>query len=155
MPRHIWTEADLARYQARTKQPHPQQALSPWERVALTLPWPPSVNHYWRPVGSRLLLTDAGKAYKRTVAQAVLRTWPRAIPRPLHGHLGVTLTYHRSDQQRYDVDNFAKSLLDALTHAGVWLDDSQVDALHLLRGALAEVAHVVVTIQQLRQAEKA
>jgi len=35
------------------------------------------------------------------------------------------------DRRRRDLDNLLKSLLDAITHAGIWDDDSQVKHLEI------------------------
>jgi len=46
---------------------------------------------------------------------------------PLTGPLEVHITLCPPDRRRRDEDNFAgKALFDALTKAGVWLDDSQI-----------------------------
>ena len=37
------------------------------------------------------------------------------------------------DKRRRDLDNLLKATLDSLTHAGVWSDDSQIDALSIRR----------------------
>lgn len=52
---------------------------------------------------------------------------------------------------RQDVDNFAKSILDALTKAGAWLDDAQVARLTVeKRFALkGEAAHTRIEIKPL------
>jgi hypothetical protein len=40
--------------------------------VKLTLPYPPSLNHYWRAVpGSGVLISRGGRVYRRSVAAAV------------------------------------------------------------------------------------
>lgn len=38
------------------------------------------------------------------------------------------------DRRRRDLDNILKALFDALTHAGLWLDDSQIDFISISRG---------------------
>jgi len=46
-----------------------------------------------------------------------------------------------------DADNLAKSVLDALTKAGVWQDDKQVDEL-LIRKCYGERDEIVVRIER-------
>ena len=41
--------------------------------VTLELPWPPSVNHYYRRVGPRTLISREGRQYRRDV-QRMVRT---------------------------------------------------------------------------------
>jgi crossover junction endodeoxyribonuclease RusA len=35
--------------------------------------------------------------------------------------------------RKYDIDNRCKALNDALTHAGIWNDDEQIDRLHIYK----------------------
>lgn len=55
------------------------------------------------------------------------------------------------DIPRQDVDNFAKSVLDALTKAGAWLDDAQVARLTIEKrfAAKDEAGHVSIEIRPL------
>ncbi len=103
--------------------------------ITLTLSWCPSINHYWRYVGSRPLISKEGRQYKRQTYEEIGAQWPAEILRPFSGRLMVTIFLHGPTHGRYDVDNRVKPLLDALTHAHVWLDDAQVDILHVFRGA--------------------
>lgn len=48
---------------------------------------------------------------------------------------------------RPDTDNLAKSVLDALTDAGAWADDSQVVSLGV-RKKWSQVAHTLITITE-------
>lgn len=73
---------------------------------------------------------------------------------PLAVQLEVVCTKPKTsklDLPRQDVDNFAKSILDALTKAGAWLDDAQVARLSVeKRFALkGEVAHTRIEIKPL------
>ena len=117
----------------------------------LALPLPPSVNHYWRHVGSRTILSKEGRIYRETVGKEVLVQWPRDTLRPLTGRLKVVIRAMMPDRRRRDLDNLLKSLLDALQHAGVYEDDSQIDDLRIYRsGCIAPtLGNVLVTLSSL------
>jgi crossover junction endodeoxyribonuclease RusA len=53
------------------------------------------------------------------------------------------------DRRRRDLDNLQKPLLDALQHAGVYEDDSQVDLLLSRRRERRDGGQVVVTISDM------
>jgi Holliday junction resolvase RusA-like endonuclease len=97
----------------------------------LELPYPPSVNHYWRRVGPRTLISRGGRAFRRAV-QATLAA--RGV-QPLTGRLAITIDVHPPDRRRRDLDNALKALLDALEHGGAYRDDAQIDDLRVRRGA--------------------
>jgi crossover junction endodeoxyribonuclease RusA len=91
----------------------------------LLLPWPPTLNHYRAVSSNRLVTTQAGKDYRRAVAHAV-QVQRQGQP-PYRERLHLELDYHAPyPDDRYDLDNFQKALLDALTHAGIWEDDKQI-----------------------------
>ena len=90
--------------------------------VKLILPYPPSINSYWRHVGSRVLISKPGRQYRQDVTELCR---DRRLEMLL-GQLIVDITLYPPDRRRRDVDNSLKALLDALQHGGVYADDSQV-----------------------------
>ena len=90
--------------------------------MELELPYPPSVNHYYRHVGPRVLISRAGRKYRETVI-SLLR--PCGI-RPLTGGIELFLEAYPPDRRRRDLDNLLKCVLDSLQHAGAYHDDSQI-----------------------------
>lgn len=90
--------------------------------LRFVLPFPPSVNRYYRHVGYRTLLSREGRAYRETV----LALLAGRVGQPLSGLLEVQLDLFPPDARRRDWDNFQKGIWDSLQHAGVYLDDSQV-----------------------------
>lgn len=86
------------------------------------LPFPPSVNRYYRHVGYRTLLSREGREYRAMV----LSLLAGRVGQPLSGQLEVQLDLYPPDARRRDWDNFQKGIWDSLQHAGVYLDDSQV-----------------------------
>lgn len=99
--------------------------------VSYTIPWPPSANRIWRSVriggASRVLLSKEGREYREAVKRAV------GACQPIKGNVEVQIKAHKPDNRRRDIDNLLKASLDALTKAGVWEDDSQLDALAIRR----------------------
>ena len=91
------------------------------------LAFPPSVNHYWRHVGSQTKISKTGRAYRRQVLYDVQQLRLEAITGPIK--LEVIAT--RPDRRRRDLDNLLKSLLDALDRADVYEDDSQIHDLRI------------------------
>ena len=98
--------------------------------IHITLPWPPSVNRYYRNVAGVTKISAEGRAYRAAVVNLLAEH--RTVP-PLAGAVAVDIEAHMPDRRRRDLDNLLKGLLDALTHAGLWLDDSQVADLRIRR----------------------
>lgn len=91
--------------------------------IELTMPWPPSVNTYWRTFQNRMIISADGRAYRKAVADQVL---VQRGAKHLAGKLVVEIEAWRPDNRRRDLDNLLKAVLDGLTHAGVWDDDSNI-----------------------------
>lgn len=90
--------------------------------VELTLPYPPSINHYFSYYQGRPILSKDARAYRHQVRRIAIA---RGI-KPLLGSLAVRIEIHPPDDRRRDCDNVQKAVLDALQHAGAFWDDSQV-----------------------------
>ncbi len=121
--------------------------------MTLELPWPPSVNHYWRhitkgPMAGRVLISKKGREYRAAVIRLIAGL-PH-IP-TMKGRLMVAMTAYVPDLRGRDLDNIPKAIFDALTHAGVYADDRQIDRLWIERGAVTKGGKVVLTITQLTQ----
>jgi len=120
------------------------EAVSAPNTITLTLPYPPSVNHYWRRVGARTLISREGRRYRARVTSMLA---PRRAE-PLRGSLHVHVAVHPPDQRRRDLDNAMKALLDSLAHGGVYEDDGQIDRLDIQRCAVVPDGKVVVRITE-------
>jgi len=113
-------------------------------RRVFVLPYPPSINHYWRRVGERMLISREGRRYRKRVC-AVLAA---AGVQPLRGRLAVRVEVHPPDRRRRDLDNVQKALLDALEHGGAYDDDDQIDRIEVERGDVHPPGHVNVEIEE-------
>jgi crossover junction endodeoxyribonuclease RusA len=91
--------------------------------IDLSLPWPPSVNRYWRTFQGRMIISAEGRTYRKAVADQVLI---QRGAKHYQGKLKVQIEAWRPDNRRRDLDNLLKAVLDSLTHAGVWEDDGNI-----------------------------
>lgn len=88
--------------------------------IELILPFPPSVNTYWRNFQGRMLISKKGREYRAAVAEQVLI---QKAAKHYTGKVRMSIEAWRPDERRRDLDNLLKAPLDALTHAGVYMDD--------------------------------
>lgn len=93
----------------------------------LILPYPPSVNHYYKRGGHGVYLTTRAKTFRNNVAIRAI-DFLRAN-KTLRGPIEVELFAHPPDGKLRDLDNLLKATLDSLTHAAVIGDDSQIKKL--------------------------
>lgn len=112
--------------------------------MELFLPYPPSVNHYWGTRGLHRFLTSKAKAFRAATNEIV-----RASGLDGFGEmrLEVYVRLHAPDRRVRDIDNCLKSILDSLCHAGVFVDDSQVDRIVVERGSIVKGGSCLVSIK--------
>ena len=119
--------------------------------MVLNLPYPPSVNSYWRhpnkgKLAGRHLISAEGRSYRRDVWVACRQQHPSVC---LVGPVKMTIALTAPDKRRRDLDNTLKALLDALTHAKVIEDDSMIKELHMSWLGVAKPGCADVIVERL------
>ncbi len=114
----------------------------PARPLHFTVPFPPSVNNYYRHVGSRVLVSKQGRAYRESI-QLFLPKWAR---QSLNGPLCIWIRFRAPDKRLRDLDNMLKCLLDALEKADVYVNDSQIMKLIVWKGKPIKGGDAVVTV---------
>ncbi len=119
----------------------------------LVLTYPPSVNHYYKKwcdgKSVRVAVGKRGMAYRAEVLRYKLETLKN--PRPMKGRISVECQLWRPDRRKegYNIDNFLKCLFDAITYAGIWLDDDQADVLLVHKMGVEAPGKIIVTLREL------
>jgi crossover junction endodeoxyribonuclease RusA len=115
----------------------------------ITLPWPPSMNTYWRavPMGNmaRNILSRSGRLYRERAITAIKEAG--AQEKVLSGRLSLGVMLCAPDRRLRDLDNFCKPILDALSHGKVYEDDFLIDKLRVVRGPIVPKGSVVVSFR--------
>lgn len=112
----------------------------------LTLPFPPSINGYWRAYRGRQIISKRGRAYRASVLKQMLcEKRPR-----FQCELDVHMVLVPPDRRQRDIDNYTKAVFDALTHAGFWADDSQVKRLTIEMRTPEKPGAVWLKVQGMR-----
>lgn len=117
--------------------------------IELALPFPPAVNNITAVVRGRKITSKRGRQYREAAVSAIHAQYRGA---PLAGRLAVTLVLIPPCRRKRDIDNYSKACLDAITAAGVWLDDEQVDQLTIIRGDQARGGGCRVEIVEIAEA---
>ena len=87
--------------------------------LELALPYPPSVNHYWRHTRSgKHYISAEGKAFQVEVLK-ICRLFD-----PFAGAVKIKMEVFYPDKRERDPDNLQKALFDALTASGLIKDDN-------------------------------
>ena len=113
--------------------------------VKLVLPYPPSVNSYWKANGHRRYISLEGQAFTQEVSLIVKNS--RAKPFG-NKRLAINICIHPRSKRKFDLDNTLKAILDALMKAGMYDDDSQIDFIEIARGEQVDGGKTVVYLYE-------
>lgn len=114
--------------------------------VLLELPFPPSMNTYWRHWRGRMVLSKAGRQFKTDVQEYIINN---NIPKFGDKKLKVTMILRPRDKRKVDIDNRIKAVLDSLEDAGVFDDDFQIDHIEMIRGEPIKGGLIRVLIEEI------
>ncbi len=111
--------------------------------MELTLPLPPSINSMYSQsrAGFRFKTNDAKKWTKEAIETVREQKY-----KTIEGKVDMSVTFYFGRNGKNDIDSRIKSLLDMLTEAEVWKDDSQVYSLLLNKDFDKDKPRVEVTI---------
>jgi crossover junction endodeoxyribonuclease RusA len=112
----------------------------------IELPFPPSVNHYYRRVGHRTLISRKGRTFRHTVCARLATLGLRRLKGPLR----IEIEVYPPDRRRRDIDNVQKALLDALQHGGLYDDDSQIVKLDIEKLGCVAGGRTIVRVSEVR-----
>lgn len=120
----------------KTKPADIEPRCAPIDGLRFRLPWPPSVNGYWRAVviggKVRQILSREARAYHKA---AVLRLALQGVHRAgVNQRVRVFIEAAEPvGKRRRDLDNVLKAAIDAVVHGGVLQDDALIDRLEIRR----------------------
>jgi crossover junction endodeoxyribonuclease RusA len=115
--------------------------------MILLLPMPNSANTHWRKGRGVTYLSKQGADFRRRVFGIVQTVFPQH--KPIKSRLQVEIEIYPKDKRKIDIDNRIKPLLDALQHAGLFLDDEQVDKLIVERKEIVKDGQCKVIIKEI------
>lgn len=109
--------------------------------IRLDLPYPPSVNTYWRSNGKRRYISPAGVKFTEEVSLIVKMQKPKTFA---DKQVAISVMIHPRSKRKFDLDNTLKAILDALMKAGMYDDDSQIEYIEIARGEKIDGGKAVV-----------
>lgn len=115
------------------------------ETLSLELPYPPSINNYFRKYHNRMVISRGGRLFRTRVC-AVLSA---AGVTPMRGALSLKIIAHPPDRRKRDIDNIQKPLLDALEKGRAFENDSQVKDLHIVMKHPVKDGRIEITLQTM------
>jgi crossover junction endodeoxyribonuclease RusA len=115
--------------------------------MKITLPYPPTNNHFYAVVRGRKIISAEGRAYKLAVGMVCLS---KRI-KPIDGDVTVTFRAFRP-RKTGDLDNLFKGLFDALK-GHVWHDDKQIVEIHAHRADDKDNPRVEVDVTVCRDVD--
>ena len=117
--------------------------------VTIRLPFPPSVNTYYRNYRGRMVLGKNGRLFKTLVQEIVVAN---QIPKFNNNRLMAIITIFPPNKRKFDIDNRLKSIFDSLQDAGVYDNDEQFDKIEIARGEIKPKGGCTIVIATLDEA---
>jgi len=110
----------------------------------VTLPWPPSVNHYWAARGKGRYIAPHARAWHREVWAILKAQRVRYLD-----DVALYVFAYPPDRRRRDISNILKGIEDAMVKAGILLDDYQVAEIHVIRRPPERPGRVRVIVEPI------
>ncbi|RLM13336.1 hypothetical protein BIY27_10720 [Gibbsiella quercinecans] len=107
-----------------------------------------SDDHQRLVAGLGYVVSEKGRQFKAEAVAQVLEQLRRR-PRSITGTVSVSVVLCPPNKARRDLDNYFKALFDAMTYAGVWLDDSQVKKIAAEWGPVTKGGKVELRISEV------
>ena len=108
--------------------------------LTLDLPYPPSLNRYYRSFGGRVVISREGRRYTDSVVSILSSCGMTAIRKKVRMRIDV----YPPDARRRDIDNILKCLLDSLVKGGALEDDSLIRGLSIeMREPMPDIGGMV------------
>jgi len=117
--------------------------------IRLTIPVPPTTNHYYAVVRGRKIVSKAGREW---TAQAVRSIREQHTGPAFTGDVRIEATWYR-ERRSGDLSNRIKPTEDALQKAGVLENDSQIAELEWKRREDKANPRLVLVIRNLETAK--
>jgi len=114
--------------------------------ITLKLPFPPSVNTYYRNFRGRMVMGKNGRSFKDAVQEIVTVT---QTPKFNDARLMAIITIFPPNKRKFDLDNRLKAIFDSLQDAGVFDDDEQFDKIEIARGVIKSGGGCTIVIATL------
>ena len=112
----------------------------------MIVPFPPSLNRYYRTYRGRVTIAEAGLNYRKEIDDLMYETGQQKFG---NRRVSVDIVANPPDRRRRDLDNMLKAVLDALEHSKIYDNDSQIDDLRIRRGEVVKDGNLEIRIKGL------
>lgn len=103
--------------------------------IELWLPFPPSTNNYYVKTRNGVFISQKGKLYRKQAAESL--SAQLGPFNPIEEPILMEVIWYPPDNRKRDYDNFiGKAFHDAMTHGGLWVDDSQIVQSFIYKGQI-------------------
>ena len=126
------------------------------DEIVIALPFPPTVNHYWKFVRNRtnigVYISEKGMLYRDEVLFLTINhknenKWELARSYFGGERIAVSIAVYPPDKRRRDLDNILKCVLDSMAKAKIYEDDYQIDNLYVERKEVCKDGKLIVTVR--------
>ncbi len=112
----------------------------------LELPWPVSLNAYWRICQGRLIVSSQARAYRQKVCYMAYKLrrayWDKRV--------SMHIEAYPPDKRCRDIDNLLKITLDSLQEAKIYENDNQVERILLERKSIEKPGKIVISFSEIK-----
>ena len=135
---------------AAVPTPLPQADIAT-DRLTITLPVPPSINHQYATVNGRRVLSAVGRDYKTHVGHLIMVALSRTphrealLQRVRADYLALSLQFYFQSPLRRDLDGGLKITQDAVAEA-LGINDARIVELHLFKALSTAQPRVICSL---------